>query len=59
MGNTLQENAHIIGNSLYINVENLTELQEIIQDIKIKEKALHDAVHKLETFNLEISFTNK
>lgn len=59
MENVLQGNSSIVGNKLNINVDNLGELKSLIEDVKHKEKALRDAVQKLETFQLEISFTNE
>lgn len=55
----LTNNSSVYSNILQLNVENLGELENLIRDVKEKEKALHEAVHRLETFKLKISFINK
>ena len=52
-------NASLSKNILAIGIENLGELEELIHDVKEKEKALHEAVRKLELYKLEVSFRNK
>ena len=53
------KSASLNDNRLSIGVENLGELQDLIDNVQEKEKALHEAVRKLQQFNLEISFSNE
>lgn len=53
-GNKL--NGYITNDTLNISVDNLGELKKLIDDVKEKEKALQDAVHKLSSFDLKIKF---
>ena len=54
-GNML-EGSYTMNSSLFIQIKNLNEFNQLMEEVKEKEKALHEAVLKLENFNLEISF---
>ena len=56
MEEKILDNSYQNKNLLFIRVTNIKEFEELLDDVKRKEKALHEAVLKLENFNLEISF---
>ena len=59
MEKSLQSNSSLYGDQLDISIENLDELYKLIEDVKEMENALHEAVRKLETYKLSVSFVNK
>lgn len=56
---TLQETSSLYDDTLYISVENLGELENLINNIQEKEIALQKAVQELNRFQLKVSFINK
>lgn len=55
----LENNSYISGDKLIINVDNMPELKLLIDDVMEKEKALHEAVQRLDNYHLHLTFTNK
>lgn len=56
---SLQQTSSLYDDTLYISVENIGELENLINNIQEKEKALQGAVQELKKFQLKVSFTNK
>lgn len=56
MERNMLNGAYINGSSLFIQIKNLKQLNQLLEEVKEKEKALHEVVLKLENFDLEISF---
>ncbi|MEQ3038956.1 hypothetical protein [Thomasclavelia ramosa] len=54
-----EKHSYISGNQLNIGVENMPELKQLIDDVIEKEKALQKAVHKLNCYQLQLTFINK
>lgn len=56
---SLQQTSSLYDDTLYISVENLGELENLINNIQEKEIALQKAVQELNRFQLKVSFINK
>lgn len=48
--------AHIVKDTLYLSVENLSELRELLDEIQLKQSELKCAVERLRMFNLKLIF---
>ena len=56
---SLEKHSYISGDQLNISVENMPELKQLIDDVIKKEKALQQAVQKLNCYQLQLTFINK
>ena len=56
---SLQQTSSLYDDTLYISVENLGELENLINNIQEKEIALQKAVQELKRFQFKVSFINK
>ena len=51
-----ETSSYLATDKLRIDITNIGELKELLSDIEEKEKALHEAVQKLNRYYLEFSF---